>query len=667
MGSKLYTQCAIGSLILKNRIMMPALNLNFCTSDGFVTDKLVSFYKARSLGGVGLIVAGAAGIDPEYLSTTGVIQISHDKYLSGLRRLTGEVHTNSGRIFIQLWHPGAYGKSSEHSGAQSVAPSAVLSNFTHDTPRELSIPEVHRHIRLFAEAAGRAKEAGFDGIELAGNAGYLISQFLSPKTNKRTDKYGGETIAERMTFLREVVLEVQRVAGKDFPLMVRLAGNEFIPGGNGSVECVFVAKQLEALGVHALSITGGWHETSVPQLTMDVPRGAFVYLAQAVKMAVGIPVAACNRLDALTAERVVNSGAADIAAIGRGNVADPCLAAKAAAGSYDLIRPCVGCNQQCMDNIFSGRQLSCLINVDVALEYNPGSRTDSVLVVGAGPAGMEYARVSASMGAKVTVWEKQSVYGGTLAIAAAPPGRQELWKLAEYLNNSCVELGVEFVFNKEAGADSIKDALDTGFDHVVLAIGGIESQPEFKVTGDYATVSQVLSGEKKAGRRVVIIGGGATAVETAMFLSAEGAISSDITRFLSLHNAQSPEQLRRLSRRGGRDVTIMSRSGKLGKDIGISTRWSMLQTLKDQGVVHIAAQEVLAVNESGVLIQTPDGKELVECDSVVLALGSKPNLPEWIDERITVIGNALKPAKADDAIRMAYLAAMGHNTKPAII
>lgn len=663
MSSQLYSPIMIGDVQLKNRLMMPAMNLSYATKEGYVTSRLVEFYKARSEGGAGLIVVGAVGVDPNYISPAGVVQLCSDEYIRGMTALTDAIHKGGAKCFAQLWHPGAYARSSEY-GKAAIAPSAVKSGFTREVPEEMSLGDVKRIVKYFGQAAERAKRAGFDGVELVGSAGYLISQFLSPKTNQRADIYGGYTATERMRFLREIITAVRRSCTSAFPIMVRLAGNEFVEGGNGLDQCIELAKALDKLNISAISITGGWHETNVPQLTMDVPAGAFVYLARQVKRHVSCPVCACNRLDAKTAEKVIDDGDADIAGIGRGFVADPQLGEKAVTGKYSMIKPCIGCNQGCMDHIFKLEPLSCVTGLD---NYSPAHKKavtpKNILVVGAGPAGLEFARLAALQGHSVTVREKSRQGGGQIRLAAAAPGRSDFNKLADWLTNACIDAGVRLEFGVYVDGDDITHALKSGYDQVIIATGSKPKEAPFPISSE-ATVfnaRQVLSGKVNPGKRVVIIGANATAVETALYLAEAGTMNSEQLKFLMTHQAEDPQLLYELLTKGNRQITLLARHSKIGRDIGASTRWSMLADMKRRGIETSVMDEIVLVDETCVKIRKDGEVFLVPCDCVVLAIGSESSLPQFDEDaftgRIRVIGDAENVANLSSAIASAHEAA----------
>ena len=327
--SKLFSPIKIGGMDLKNRIVMPAMHLMY-TPDGYVTEKLIAFYSERAAGGAGLIVVGGCSID-EYSGGSELIGLSRDEYIPGLKNLTDAVRINGCRIAAQLYHAGRYAFS-PLIGRQSIAPSPVASRLTKEAPREMDTNDIKQTIDNFAAAAARAKAAGFDAVEIIASAGYIISQFLSPVTNFRKDEYGGD-IQNRMRFGLEVAIAVRNSVGKDYPVIFRIAGNDFVPGSHTNRESRIFASALEKAGVDAFNVTGGWHETRVPQIPMEVPPGAYAYLAQGIKSAVTKPVIACNRITSVgLAEEILSRGSADLIGFARGLIADPYMPAKALEG-----------------------------------------------------------------------------------------------------------------------------------------------------------------------------------------------------------------------------------------------------------------------------------------------------------------------------------------------
>ncbi len=672
-----YTPGKIGSVELKNRLIMGPAGYGFCDeTQGSINERMIEFIRQRARGGVGLIDLGAVQIDPDNYTDSDMIKLFSDDFIPGMRRLTDAVHEEGGKIMAQLLHQGRYSPSKLYHGKVGVAPSAVPSNYTKETPRELTTEECEQMIRHYHRAAIRAVEAGFDLIEIGTNSGYLIGQFLSPLTNLRRDRFGGETLGRRMTFLLEVVKAVREGAGQA-PISVRLGGNDFMRGGNTNADVREIAIALEKAGVDAIHITGGWHETFLPQVTMDVPHGVYSYLGKQVKEVIGIPVIQSNRMDVSTAERLIDEGVVDFVAMARPLIADPYLMSKAAAGKYDEIRPCVGCNQGCLDMIMAHKAITCLANAEVGRESElmqngklpteaKSANPEKVLIIGAGPAGMEFARVAANRGHEVTIWERKCHVGSQFELNSAPPGRHDFARFGRYLAHECERLGVNIVLGKQANADEIEIAVKNGsFDRVVVAAGAEPLAPKLR-TEDGAHVVQawdVLLKNVHVGKKVVIVGGGAVGVETAEMLAEMGTLTPQALHFLMFHKAETPEELYRQMTKGSKDVAIVEMQRKIGSDIGVTTRWGMLSRLRTYGVDLRASSKVVSIKRDSVIIEKEDGSnESIPADTVILAIGSRPNNALYEDllgrvEKLNLVGDAIKPAFIIDAVRSAYDAA----------
>jgi len=659
MNDALFTPWQLGALTLKNRILMPAMQLNMA-NDYQVTDKLCAFYAARAQGGAGLIGVGYASIDL-LAAHVGHIGAHDDCYIPGLTRLAETIHAGGAKAFVQLNHAGRYNHTMLTGGLQPVAPSAVPSRLTGETPRELSSDEIVALIAAFAAAAQRIATAGFDAVEILAGTGYIISEFLSPLTNKREDQWGG-SLENRMRFGLEVIKAVKQASG--LPLLVRINGNDFMPGGIGRETLQDFAVALEAAGADALSINVGWHEAQMPQIVTKVPRGAFAYLARNIKEKVKIPVVAGHRInDPETARELIDQGWCDCVAMGRALIADPELPNKAAAGKENQLVHCVACGQGCFDALFKFQHVECLCNPRAGHEneaISPATTSQKVLVIGGGAGGMSAALSATAQGHKVILCEKSPQLGGQLDLAGTPPGRAEFRVLARDLARQVAEAGIETRLSTAVDSELLKQINP---DRVILATGGQPLAPPIPGS-DLPHVIQawdLLQHKASAGKRVVIIGGGAVGIESALLLAEEATLPAETLKFLLVHRAEDPEELYRLATRGTREICIVEMIDKLGRNFGKTTRWTMLQDLERYGVKSRTKVKVTRITAEGVMLEADGGEELLPADSVVLAVGTRAENPlqslcEELHISTTSIGDARKPAMVFDAVHQGHKA-----------
>ena len=653
----LFKSIKIGSIELKNRLAMPSINHSY-SEDGQVNERLTAYYATRARGGVGMITIGGCAVHPLGRSFR-IIGIYDDKFIDGLSKLTAAVHAEGAKVIAQLYHAGGYAKSGE-IGEQALAPSAIPSKYTHETPREMTTEDVRATRDSFVAAAQRAKKAGFDGVEIIGSAGYLIAEFLSPYTNKRTDEYGGSW-ENRSRFLVEIIQGIHEKAGSEYPVIVRLSGNDFVSGGNTNSNAVKLAQWLEQYGADAINVTGGWHESKIPQTTGELPAGGYTYLAAGIKAAVKIPVIASNRInDPVEAERIIAMGFADMVNMGRALLADPELPNKAQAGREKEIRRCIACGQGCYDRRFSGQDVCCMINYEAGRELElvkeAVKEPKRILVVGGGVAGMEFSIQASSRGHKVTLWEKNDRLGGQIHFASKPMGKHDFHYLMEYQTQMLKKYAVPVELNKEGTVENI---LNFAPDVLVVATGSVPIKAPFAIESNQIEIVQandVLAGECIPGQKVVVVGGGAVGCETAIFLADQGTLSAEQTKFLMLHRAESDEVIHEMLDRGTRKVTIIEMLKDVGKDIGISTRWGVKKHLNQLGITCLTETKVVAVSDQGVHIETAGGERTVlEVDTVVLAIGSRSNkfLLQEVGNRIKevyAIGDSVAPGKISRCI-----------------
>jgi 2,4-dienoyl-CoA reductase (NADPH2) len=658
----LFSPIKLNNLEIKNRIVFPAMHLNY-TPDGYVTDQMTAFYEKRAKGGVGLIVVGGCTID-KVGGGHFMIRLDTDDFIPGMTVLAKNLHAHGTKVFTQLYHAGRYVASWMINGETPVSASAVPSKLTNETPRPLTKDEIKQIQQYYADAALRAKKAGMDGIEILASAGYLICQFLSPLTNQRIDEYGG-TLDNRMRFGIEVYKKIRETVGDDFAIIMRLSGSDFVGGSNTINETVEFAKSLEQLGINGLNITGGWHETHVPQLTFSVPEGAFSYLAMKVKQAVKVPVIASNRINNPgLAERFINDGWADMVVMGRALIADPMFPEKASKGELHEINSCIACNQGCFDNIFNGLPAGCLVNPIVGREHEikigKAQKPKKVAVIGAGPGGLEAAVTLAKRGHKVDLYESEKWIGGQFNLASVVPDKEGFYDLLLYYAHQLEHHGVNLHLGKPIGKNNLSKLKA---DEIVVATGAAPLVPNIEGLEDgiedgYVRLAwDILSNEfTGTSENIVIIGGGAVGCDVALYLTQDGTMNEKTARFLLENDAEDPLLVQQLLKQSTRKVIMLEMLDKIGKDIGKSTRWPIMQQLKRRGVKMYTNTKVTRIEEGKVFAENNGETQAFDAGIIVLATGVISHNPfsKIKDKRIHVIGDAMSVAKALDAIKQGF-------------
>jgi 2,4-dienoyl-CoA reductase (NADPH2) len=590
----LFQPIKIGDLELNNRIIFLGVATAYASED-MVTQRLIDFYVERARGGAGLITTQI--IMPSSLGRPipGILGIYHDRFIPGLRQLAEAVHAQGAKIAAQIGLQ-YYRAREEGAPTEEVAPSAV-STRSSSSPRELALKEIQDMMEDFSEGAHRARDAGFDAVEFHCGMGYMINRFLSPCTNKRSDRYGG-SFENRLRLLLDILHATKGKVRHDFPIICRISAEEFMEGGNSLKDYQKMAPILEKAGVCCLNTEAGWHECPKPLVHMSVPRGAFVYIAEGIKKVVNIPVVAAYRInDPILAEEILAQGKADLIGMARPLIADPELPNKAKEGRIEDIRPCIACNH-CLDSMMGGKPIACTVNARVGREaewtVERVKRPKRVFVIGGGPGGMEAAAVAARRGHDVTLFEKMGQLGGNLIPASVASYKWEVGNLTTYLKTQVKKSGVKVRLKQEIGAALIQRERP---DVVILATGARPIIPDIPgVRGrNVVTAIQVLNGEKNVGKKVIVVGGGMVGCETAEFLAEKG-----------------------------KKVTMLEMLERVGDDIGRTVRWIILGRLRNAGVRMETRAKVVEITDNGVKASRNGEIKFFEGDAVVLAVGLAP-------------------------------------------
>ncbi len=638
----LFSPIKIKYVSLRNRIVLPSMNTNFAEPDGSVSERFKRYYVERGKGGAGLLIVSSAYIDPASKKRIGVLLLHEDRFVPKLKDFTDEIHATGAKVLQQLNHNGRLLTSSKELKTAvtgpSVGPSPVPHLSTGEVPRVLTVTEIKELVEKFGQAARRAKEAGFDGVELHGTHGYLINQFFSLYSNRRTDEYGGN-LENRMRFPLEVYRRARELTGNDFMIGYRINAREFAPLETPLEDVIELCRHLEKEGVDLLHISAGNSETPAMVLKMippgSVPRGCYADFAAAVKAKVGVPVIAVGRINTPDmAEQILRQGKADLIATGRALIADPHWPNKALRGESDRIRRCIGCNQGCMERLVQERTVTCLYNPEAGREGEmiPASQKKNVWVIGGGAGGMEAAVIASSRGHTVELFERGEDLGGQCFLAERPPGKEEFSAVKDFLVKEMKREKVSIHLNDEVEAGKI---IRSKPDVVILATGSLPVIPEIPgIRGkNVMTAWDVLKG-KKVGEAVIVAGGGLVGVETALFLSKEG-----------------------------KKVTLIEMLEEIAQDAGPLNRARLKEELKETEIEVKCSTRLLRINEKGITVQGKKGEDDIPADTIVLALGAKSqdSLLRKIEGKVKEIysvGDCVSPRKMIDAIHEGFEAAL---------
>ncbi|HHW03742.1 MAG TPA: FAD-dependent oxidoreductase [Thermoanaerobacterales bacterium] len=632
MLKALFTPQKINNCVIPNRLVVTAMVTNFCNEDGTLTDRFIKYHEEKAKGGWGLIITEDYAVNPNAKGYQFIAGLYNDEQIEGNRRLTNTIHKYDSKIFCQIYHPGRQTSHFVNGGVQPVAPSAIPCPWCRDLPRELTVDEIHEIVGQFGDTALRAKKAGFDGVEVHAAHGYLLAEFLSPYANKRTDEYGG-CFENRIRILKEVIADIRSKVGNDFPVIVRISGEERVEGGRTMAETLVLAREIESMsfdGIHVSSGVYGNYNKGIVS-TMYQEHAWTTDFAAEVKRVVSIPVITVNRInEPKMADTTISMGKADFVGMGRGSLADPYLPMKAKMGDFESIRYCIGCLQGCVMQLLKGRSITCLVNPEIGHEYETDytkvEEPKNVMVIGAGPGGLEAAMIAAKRGHRVTVYEQRNDIGGQFKSAAYPPCKGELSNFVSWIRNELKKLNVEIKLNTTVTEELIKEVNP---DAIVLATGGVPVKPNIKgIDKDHVVFAEdVLLGKVPTKDLIVVCGGGEVGGETAAALALEE-----------------------------KKVSIVEMLPEILKELDPVQTIELTNILNKYGVKQYTNTKVVEITDNGVVCESKGNRFTLPADTIVLAFGYKPN--KTLEDKaraycreVYTIGGAVKTSNALDAIQ----------------
>jgi 2,4-dienoyl-CoA reductase (NADPH2) len=624
----LFAPLDLGFTQLKNRVLMGSMHTGLEDIPGGMV-RQAAYFAERARGGVGMIITGGIGPNRE----AGMGKLSTQEEAEEHRVVTDAVHAADPdvKICMQILHAGSLARREE-----SVAPSAIRARIAAHVPNELDEAGIEKQLNDFANCAVLAKQARYDGVEIIGSAGYLLSTFLVERTNQRTDQWGG-SFENRMRFPVEVVRRVREAVGPDFIVIFRIAAMDMLEGGMAWDEVVTLAKAIEAVGATIISTHFCWHEAQVPTIATMVPRAAFAQVTGRLRKELKVPLITSNRINMPdVAEAVLARGDADLISMARPMLADPQLMLKAQQGREDEINTCIACNQACLDHTFTGRLTSCLVNPrachETELNYLPTTAPKRLAVVGAGPAGLAYATVAAERGHAVTLYDSAAEIGGQFNLARRIPGKEEFNETLRYYARRIELLGIDLRLNTRVDAAQLKAE---GFDQVIVATGIEPRKPKLEGIDHPKVVSyiDVIMGRATVGQKVAIMGAGGIGFDVAELITHAGVSASmDIDVFAKEwgidfvnHPRGGVTGVKPVVATSGREVTLMQRkTDSVGKNLGKTTGWTHRLTLQRRGVKMINGVDYLRIDDDGLHMLVGGQPTVMDVDTVVVCAGQLP-------------------------------------------
>ena len=654
---KLLEPLDLGFTQLKNRVLMGSMHTGLEEmKDGM--ERMAVFFAERARGGVGMIVTGGFGPSSEAATHPHTNIISSNEDALKHKTITDAVHAENSKICMQILHTGRYAFN-----PNLVAPSAVQAPINPFMPKALDNDGIEKQINDIVQLAKYAQVGGYDGVEIMGSEGYFINQFLAKRTNHREDEWGG-TYENRMRLAVEVVRRTREAVGEKFIIIYRLSMLDLVEGGSNYEEVLQLGKAIEKAGATIINTGVGWHEARIPTIATKVPRAAFTWVTAKFRKELSIPLITSNRINTPeVAEEVLQRGDADMISMARPFLADPLFVEKAAAGKSDEINTCIGCNQACLDHVFSGKLTSCLVNpracheTEVIITDIDSSKKKKLAVIGAGPAGLAFATTAASRGHDVTLFDSANEIGGQFNIAKQVPGKEEFFETIRYFGKQIELTGVNLQLNTRVSADD----LNTGdFDEVILATGIAPRLPEIEGIEHSKVLNylDVLKFKKPVGKKVAVIGAGGIGFDVSEYLCHEGiATSQNIPAFMKEWGVDMT-----LEARGGiegvvaevspsaREVFLLQRKKtKVGAKLGKTTGWIHRTGLKNKGVIMIPNCTYDKIDDQGLHITVDGAEKVLDVDNVVICAGQDPmrELVEGLNKPYHLIGGADVAAELD--------------------
>lgn len=621
----LFEPLTLGGITLANRVMMGSMHTGL-EDDPAAAPRLAAYFAERARSGVALMVTGGYAPHPDGVLTAGGSNLTDEHQLAHHRVVTDAVHAEGGRIALQILHGGRYSKIPE-----CVAPSSIRAPINAFEPRELTEGDIEEVIGAFANCAALAQRAGYDGVEIMGSEGYLINEFLAPRTNRRTDMWGGLP-ENRRRFAVEIVRQSRLAVGPDFMIIYRLSMADFVDDGQTWDEIVAVGQEVAAAGATIINTGIGWHEARIPTIATSVPRAAFTAITARIRPLLPVPVITSNRINTPeVAEQILARGDADMVSMARPLLADPDFILKAAGGRTDEINTCIACNQACLDHVFSEKPMSCLVNPraghETELILHPATAKKRVAVVGAGPAGLAAAVTAAGRGHLVDLYEAADHVGGQFDLARRIPGKEEFAETIRYYLRQLQLTGARLRLGVRASA-----AMVSGYDEVVLATGVRPRRPDIAGIDHPMVLSypEAIHAVASVGPRVAVIGAGGVGVDMCELLTHLTSPSLDLAMWEREWGVTDPSAGRGAltapaPEKQTRTVYLVQRSAdKMGSRLGATTGWIHRAALNAKGVQHLPGVDYEKIDDEGLHITTSAGYRVLEVDNVVVCAGQEP-------------------------------------------